>query len=205
MTDIKTLKALAEAATQGEWWIDSHGHRMVSHGERGSVTVFLTDDCMGPATRHPETGNLSHWPNDWDASFIAAANPAAVLELIAEIERLRQFEAAYKEYSDKTNWVQESAHWSELGMHRADVLRGRIDQLKTENESLRAQLAVPSDVLADCEELRKDAERYRWLTRNWFTMTTSYSGGVKFHTGGERWSALSDGSVDEAIDAAMKK
>jgi hypothetical protein len=68
------------------------------------------------------------------------------LELIAEIERLQGFEAAYKEFSDKTDWVQETAHWSELGMHRADVLRKRVDAFKAENETLH-----------------KDAERYRWL------------------------------------------
>jgi hypothetical protein len=64
------------------------------------------------------------------------------LELIAEIERLQGFEAAYKEFSDKTDWVQETAHWSELGMHRADVLRKRVDQLKAENEALRDAAAV---------------------------------------------------------------
>jgi hypothetical protein len=72
--------------------------------------------------------------------------PTVGLELIAEIERLQGFEAAYKEFSDKTDWVKETAHWSELGMHRADVLRKRVDELQAENEVLRT-----------------DAERYRWL------------------------------------------
>jgi CRISPR/Cas system-associated endoribonuclease Cas2 len=63
-----------------------------------------------------------------------------IQKLKAEIERLQHFEAAYKEFSDKTDWVQESAHWSELGMHRADVLRKRVDQLKTDNTDLHATL-----------------------------------------------------------------
>nr|WP_314569293.1 hypothetical protein [uncultured Pseudomonas sp.] len=46
-------------------------------------------------------------------------------QLRAENERLQQFEAAYMEWSNKTDWVQETVHWSELGMHRADVLRKR--------------------------------------------------------------------------------
>lgn len=89
--DTKKLKELAELAskaTPGPWWIDSHGHCMVSESQ-DHRTVFLTNDGMGPATRHPETGNLSHWPNDWDASYIASADPTTILELIAEVERLR--------------------------------------------------------------------------------------------------------------------
>lgn len=82
----KELRTIAEKATPGKWWIDSHGHRMSS--EDGMTTVFIADDRMGKATRHPETGNLSHWPNDWDASFIATANPATVLALLDRLEEL---------------------------------------------------------------------------------------------------------------------
>ncbi|UXJ54844.1 ead/Ea22-like family protein [Pseudomonas citronellolis] len=91
MTDTNKLKELAEIAskaTPGPWWIDSHGHHMVSESQ-DHRTIFLTNDGMGPATRHPETGNLSHWPNDWDASYIASADPTTILELIAEVERLK--------------------------------------------------------------------------------------------------------------------
>lgn len=86
---LKELAELASKATPGPWWIDSHGHCMVSESQ-DHRTVFLTNDGMGPATRHPETGNLSHWPNDWDASYIASADPTTILELIAEVERLRK-------------------------------------------------------------------------------------------------------------------
>jgi hypothetical protein len=37
--------------------------------------------------------------------------------------------AALKEWSDKTDWVQETAQPLELGMHRADVLKQRIEHL----------------------------------------------------------------------------
>lgn len=80
------LRVLAEKATPGPWWVDSHGHRMT---DNGANTVFLTSEKMGEATRHPETGNQSHWPNDWDASYIAAANPATILALLDEIEALQ--------------------------------------------------------------------------------------------------------------------
>jgi hypothetical protein len=81
-----------------------------------------------------------------------------VLKLEAELlkvenERLQRFETAYKEFSDKTDWVQETAHWSELGMHRADVLRKRCDDLTSHNQAQADEIV----------RLREDAERYRWL------------------------------------------
>lgn len=87
--DTKELKMLAEKATPGPWWIDSHGHMMVSQADGGHEPVFMAANLVEKAARHPETGNLSHWPNDWDASFIATANPKTILELIAENEQLK--------------------------------------------------------------------------------------------------------------------
>lgn len=86
--DYARLLELTEKATQGEWWIDSHGHRVTSLDSL--ETIFVADDRMGPATRHPETGNLSHWPNDWDATYIVAAQPKVVKALIEEVITLRE-------------------------------------------------------------------------------------------------------------------
>lgn len=90
MTSTAKLKAAALAATPGKWWIDSHGSAMVSFTGNGMKTIFVTDGkAMGKAVRHQDTGNLSHWRNDNDATFIATANPATVLELIAALEAAR--------------------------------------------------------------------------------------------------------------------
>lgn len=89
------LEQLAGKATKGEWWIDSHGHTMVSHGDGVTETIFSARDLVKPAVRHPETWNLSHWPNDWDASYIATACPQNIQGLIA---RLRAAEADAKRY-----------------------------------------------------------------------------------------------------------
>lgn len=51
-------------------------------------------------------------------------------KLKAEVKRLKQFEVAYKEWSDKTDWVQRTAKGKEWGMHRADVLKARIEALQ---------------------------------------------------------------------------
>ena len=141
MTTNKQLRELAEKATPGPWWIDSHGHRMSAGG--GSETGFIASEKRGEAKRHPETGNLSHWPNDWDASFIAAANPATVLTLLDAYEALQ----------------------------------------------------------AECEKLRRDAERYRWLRdkseslHSFYLSTPVWMTGVRFRPE----------NVDRTIDAAMQE
>ena len=90
MVDIEDLKRVASLATQGEWWIDSHGHSMVSFVEGDILNVFTTEIPEGvKPTRHLDTGNLSYWRNDNDATYIAIACPKNVLSLISEIETLR--------------------------------------------------------------------------------------------------------------------
>lgn len=70
------------------------------------------------------------------------ASPESILALIAESEQLREFEAAWGEWQAKTEWIQQTAEPAELGMHRADVLRGRIDQLRAEVERLQDALLM---------------------------------------------------------------
>ncbi|EMI5460314.1 ead/Ea22-like family protein [Enterobacter roggenkampii] len=85
--DKRSLREAAEKATPGNWWIDSHGMAMVAHHNDNTMIVFVTDgEQMGKAIRHEDTGNLSHWRNDNDASFIAAANPATVLAVLDELD-----------------------------------------------------------------------------------------------------------------------
>lgn len=84
----KTLRELAEKATPGEWWIDSHGVTMMALDTL--EVVFKTPCVPETAVRHPETGNLSNWRNDWDASYIATANPANILSLLEDFDAMRQ-------------------------------------------------------------------------------------------------------------------
>lgn len=81
------LERLAKDATQGQWWIDSHGHSMVAFSDdKNMETVFITDPNMGPAVRHASTGNLSQWNNDVDATYIATACPENILRLLKELD-----------------------------------------------------------------------------------------------------------------------
>lgn len=79
----------------------------------------------------------------------------AMLE--AERDRLQQFEAAYNEWHDKTEWVQKTAKAHELGKHRADVLKDRIDQLRAEVEALRNEHTARESM----------ARRLLWLAFVW--------------------------------------
>jgi hypothetical protein len=68
-------------------------------------------------------------------------DPSHNLEEAAdELRRLHQFERGYNEWTEKTQWVQETKQTYELGMHRADVLKQRIEKLKAVNQELLAAL-----------------------------------------------------------------
>jgi hypothetical protein len=54
----------------------------------------------------------------------------------AELRRLHRQELAAQEWLDRTDWVQETAHESELGLHRADVLKQRIEHFRAFNQAL---------------------------------------------------------------------
>lgn len=50
---------------------------------------------------------------------------------VQELERERDnYKLAHNEWSEKTEWVQQTAQPRELGMHRADVLRARVQELE---------------------------------------------------------------------------
>lgn len=134
--DRKQLREICDKATQGDWWIDSHGHRMVSRPRFD--TVFEASSSMGPAVRHPETGNLSHWPNDWDATYIVAAQPKVVRGLLDEIDRLQ---AENQELKSAKHTIECRFEVSEdtLSCIRGCLrsAEGDIDQLKAEAAELK--------------------------------------------------------------------
>lgn len=91
MSEYSQLKQLAQAATKGKWCTD--GERQVMSAESDQLNNgFVIVDCQGP-------DNLKN------AAFIAAANPAAVLALIAENEALRKEAERYQWLRDKSDSV----------------------------------------------------------------------------------------------------
>lgn len=65
----------------------------------------------------------------WWAEYIekGAMYPEKVVSLLREGHQAKE---ALQQWYDKTDWVQETCTPCELGMHRADVLRSRIDDLQ---------------------------------------------------------------------------
>ena len=105
MTDYTELKRLAEAAPEGPWFGPEYAP--------GTSYVFDVD-----------LGTLLHYESidteqDTCLRYVAAANPAAVLALIAENDRLRE----------------------DPGMRAIRSLRGDCADLMAERDQLRAEVA----------------------------------------------------------------
>ena len=259
MTDYSELKRLAEAATPGPWECrQAEGAAAICH-EHGWVADDFSEQTLID-TRYMATANPAavlaliadcesahkHWENDSRNVQVLTgelAGAQAMLEtayserdqLKAENERLQKFEAAYMEWSDKTDWVQETIQGYELGMHRADVLHKRCrdgafhqqaqaDHIKTlmaEVKTLESQVkALQSDAnsyqsgydagraaaKAHADSWRAEAEKLRKDAARLDRLEIECEAyGTEIHEG-NRW--VVDGpfaTVRDAIDAAMSK
>lgn len=105
--DLEELKRLALAATPGEWTLKVH---------TAEVDDFnpLRDDWT---IREGET--VVAWEQDGiqkqeDVRYIAAANPAVILELIAEIERLQVENAGLKADAGRYRFIR--SQFSPIGL-----------------------------------------------------------------------------------------
>ena len=76
-----------------------------------------------------------------EPSFEKHLKPAADMLLRLQLQ-LQRTQRAHDEWSTKTEWVQQTSKPAELGMHRADVLRSRIQALELELDSLRKSCAA---------------------------------------------------------------
>ncbi len=149
MSDYSKLKELAEAATPGPWY------------QHGGIMQVLSHDCETVCETFEDDGECP------DAQFIAAANPAAVLALIAENERLQQREqdlsASVKYWFNACGGKQFEAgvkHADEAASKYIDEhWRRQRDQLRAENAGLRtgyeAYERVNAELRAEVEGLRK--------------------------------------------------
>ena len=80
--ELTELKRLAERTQQGEWVLDSGvGGYFVKTPEKGTTIAIV---------HQAKSGGTEYIDGCFNAAFIAAANPATIIALIAEIERLRK-------------------------------------------------------------------------------------------------------------------
>ncbi|WP_201720753.1 hypothetical protein [Pseudomonas aeruginosa] len=203
MTDINKLRELAVRAlpfAPGEWFVENG--------------IDQVRDCANDFVC--ETGE----DDPIKASFIAAANPQAILKLIAEVERLR---IGLKGDFDLDAWLE----WT----REKDQIKAEIEALRRfagEAYQVLGALDAPENVLdnasdaangvplrhetllpffaEDYEELRKDATRYRWLrdncTRQWDVMYRDIEVVIK-GDGADDCEDL-DGIIDAALEGATQ-
>ena len=69
---------------------------------------------------------------------------------------------ALVEWFDKTKWVQDSVQPHELGLHRADVLRNRIETQAREIERLREALGWYEKQASDCRKITREGDDARY-------------------------------------------
>lgn len=160
MVDYSELKKLAESLNRA---IEQAEHKP---GQWAGTAQSVGGICCAgepfqigkPWAKEEPWAHFSYKRDSWLAVAAVNALPQ-LMALIAENERLESFKAAYMEWTDKTEWVQKSAQALELGQHRADVLRSRIDQLKAENAGLKtgydAYEQVNAELKAEVEVLRR--------------------------------------------------
>ncbi|MGB5955396.1 ead/Ea22-like family protein [Pseudomonas sp.] len=139
--DKAKLKALAEAATQGERMAEKcvAGIPHVITDEWDIAEVHVTVDANPMA----------------DAEFIAASGPAVVLALLAEIERLERDQKndliAYRAAIERQEELRadRKACWEEF-----KVQGRKLDQLKAEDEALRSAAMAAREFIMHEAEVR---------------------------------------------------
>lgn len=149
MTDYTELKRLARAAPEGPWF----------GPEYAPGTSYVFDVDLGTLLEYQSIDS----EKDACLRYVAAANPAAVLALIAENERLERKNAnqseSIREYQDLVMGGDVS-----LGMLKADirVTTGERDQLRAEVAGLKtgyeAYERVNAELKAVNDSLRKERD-----------------------------------------------
>ena len=83
--DLKELERLARAATPGPWTYDGDTWELSAPSRKGKVEIATIETGWTEPMESEQQANIA---------YILAANPAAILSLIAELERSQQLNAA---------------------------------------------------------------------------------------------------------------
>lgn len=105
--EIEKLNALALAATPGPWeWVENATGKGTQGGIKARHNASVCD--FGDAEKYYPTEGME--PSAADAAYIVAANPATVLALIAEVERLRAAIAGAEKDAERYRWIESKAN-----------------------------------------------------------------------------------------------
>ena len=136
---------------------------------------------------------------------VEAAQPGAVVEPVAWQFRWTNPGANINAHPDELAWKALEPRGSETMAERmAEIAHYTYDGKPCyEVRALGVLAAAPTEA-KPAQQDAVDAERYRWLRSNWFTMGAWYPDGkVKFTTGETKWSDQPESNIDDAIDAAI--
>lgn len=124
------LKAAAEMATPGEW---ERGD-----GKHGGELLVYCDDALGSAVCEATNtyNSMTKLQRISNLTFIATANPANILSLLAEREGDKALIVALKESMEKSR--EQSSKWLEA-YHKAVSIGARYEERIAELESLTAE------------------------------------------------------------------
>lgn len=137
MIDTKELRRLAQEATSGEWYVvrgnHIYGRKKVTDGEEEwHPLIACTDD---------DEVNVNFEAN---ASFIAAANPAAIAELLDRLEATEKERDAARKCADMLALTLNTSN------HERDALRAKIEQMeRQEPVAWLHETRRDSDVVTD--------------------------------------------------------
>ena len=175
MADYSELKKLAEAAPEGPWF----------GPEYAPGTSYVFDVDLG-ALLHYESIESEQ---DACLRYVAAANPVAVLVLIAENDRLKTLRSkTERELAQELEvWRHGPSCWNcgDTGdVHdivgewrgKCDCFAAQLIDATQERDQLRAEIAglktgyeayeqVNAGLKAECEVLRKDADKWQSVQR----------------------------------------
>lgn len=190
MIDIKAIKVAAEAATPGDWAVADTGVGFEVNDANGNQ--------IAQAQQQPGDQRTANERRRANAKHIATANPAAVIALCDEVERLQQQLAIYEQHGVT---CQTFGH-KLTGC--AECNRDDDSDNAMALDTMKLQARQYFALLPEVERLRKDAARYQWLCEQNANRDASFNvcsseplrGWYEFvHVGND---------LDAAIDAAME-
>ena len=139
MIDINKLRQLAQAATPGPW-------KMLPVGDGRQKFAVADSEFLSILTVTDEGGaTFGTVYDDDDARFIAAANPAAITELIDRLE------AAEKEIESWKGLAQQFGN-------EADALRAKVAEME---KRLRLILEEPENTMSNSKAMREMVRQAR--------------------------------------------
>ena len=165
MVDQSELKKLAEAAPEGPWF----------GPEYAPGTSYVFDVDLGTLLEYQSIDT----EKDACLRYVAAANPAAVLALIAESEHLTESRNEAREERNKLGDRYDQLKAENDGNAKDFLAFGvvmrsqadKVDQLKAENAGLKtgyeAYERVNAELKAESEALRDDIEQNQYDANAW--------------------------------------